>query len=174
MYAHMYVFWNVVCTCVRACVRACVCACVCACVGANGLGFSVSWLAVSYRIYTRGHRVSVGMCERTQTGTQTHRQAPMSANESLFKAVMPLPIRSSEPPSVAQEPVRTSGTPSKSPEKTQPPNWTLQRRARPTSLHRPLLSIPSSVSTATQSAALAPALSGAPSFFLSGRGRARA
>ena len=125
MYAHMYVFWNVVCTCVRACVRVCVCACV----GVNGLGFSVSWLAVSYRIYTRGHRVSVGMCERTQTGTQTHRQAPMSANESLFKAVMPLPIRSSEPPSVAQEPVRTSGTPSKSPEKTQPPNWRLQGRA---------------------------------------------
>ena len=53
--------------CVRACACACVCvcACVCACVGVNGLGFSVSWLGFSCRIYTRGHRVSVGMCERT-------------------------------------------------------------------------------------------------------------
>ena len=115
MYAHMLnVRVRECCMCVRACVCACVCvrACVCAWVGVNGLGFSVSWLRFSCRIYTRGHRVSVGMCERTQTGTQTHWQAPMSANESLFTDVMPLPSRSSKPAWVGQEPVRTSCAPS--------------------------------------------------------------
>ncbi len=46
----------------------------------NGLGFSVSWLGVSYRMYTRGHRVSVG-CARgklTLTKTEKARPQPMS------------------------------------------------------------------------------------------------
>ncbi len=53
----------------------------------------------------------------------------MPANASAGTEVIPLPRRSSLPPSVGQEPDRTSGEPSESPLKLQLPNPTVQGKA---------------------------------------------
>jgi hypothetical protein len=72
----------------------------------------MSIYATKFYITRRRQRTHVNKHPRTQTATQTHSQAPMPANESLFTDVMPLEPRSSVPAWVGQEPERSSGAPS--------------------------------------------------------------
>ena len=101
----------------------------------------------THRRYVPSHTQSYITCARalkrpnkhahTQAGMQTHLQAPMPTNESFFTDVMPLLLRLRTPKAaVGQEPERTSGAPSRSPENTQPPNVTFQGLAASAELER--------------------------------------